>query len=255
MIARRPSAGGESRSVDAIAAVLALVLHGTLVVVTPRASAVELETHYAEVELFEVETPPPRIETPEPPPPELPSNPRVARTTTPDRAPPSSTVTPSIENSAPAPTDLPLDLSASVLAGNDGIAFGNTGGGGGSSARLSNEAPRPAAAPAERVARGASDLSEDVRPPPGLDRMLEAYFPSTARAQGIAGSARVRLRFDVSGRVLSATVTSESPPGSAFGAACRRMLLDAPNWTPALDPAGVPIARVGRDFHCRFELR
>lgn len=249
-----PSLGGDGRSVDAVAAVLALALHAGLVLAAPRAVAVAPAPRLSEVDLFEVETPPPRTELPEPPTAELPESPRVARSPTPDRAPRSTSVSPSAQSAAPAPADGPLDLSATVITGNEGIAFGGAGGGG-SSSRMTTAAPPAAAAPAERVARGASDLSEDVRPPPGLDQMLEAYFPPEARALGVSGAARVRMRFDVTGRIVGATVSSEAPPGSGFGAACRRMLLDAPSWSPALDPVGAPIARVGRDFRCRFELR
>jgi hypothetical protein len=77
----------------------------------------------------------------------------------------------------------------------------------------------------------------------------------TSVEPAIAGSARVRLRFGVDGRVLGATVLSESPDGASFGSACRRMLLEGPTWAPALDPSGAPIARVGRDFRCQFDLR
>lgn len=243
------------RVVDAAAAALALVLHVGLVVGSPRASAIATPPRREAVHLFDVEPPPAPMEEPAPAPTETPTPSRVPRERVADRAPPPP---PAPSDATPSPAeDLPLDLGAVVVSGVGGVAFGPTGGGGTGAPRSSPPAPvgpQPTA-PGPRVARGASDLSSDVRPPAGLDRLLESHYPAEARAQGTTGSARVRLRVDEQGRVVSATITNESPAGVGFGSACRRMLLEGPTWEPALDPAGVPIARVGRDFRCRFELR
>jgi outer membrane biosynthesis protein TonB len=75
------------------------------------------------------------------------------------------------------------------------------------------------------------DLS---RPPraPNLDAQLAANYPGEARAAGIGGSAVIRVRILVDGRVGTTRVVSESAPG--FGKACQRTLAGS-RWQPPLD--------------------
>ena len=75
------------------------------------------------------------------------------------------------------------------------------------------------------------DLS---RPPraPNLDAQLAANYPRDARLAGTAGSAVIRARILVDGRVGSTRVVSESAPG--FGVACQHTLAGS-RWQPPLD--------------------
>lgn len=243
--------------VDLAAAGLAFALHLAIVLVAPRGVASATERAVPEpVHVFDLAPIEEPQVVPEVPEPEAPVEPaRVTRTV--ERSPRAEAPAPA-EPSVPSTSEAPLDLSSMVVGGAEGMDFGRVGGGGSASgvrAAPTTPTPQPVVEAGPRVARGPEDLSTDVRPPPGLDGLLESFYPSNARAQGLAGSARVRLRFDVEGRVVAATLVSETPTGSGFGSACRRMLLEGPRWTPALDPEGSPIARAGRDFRCRFELR
>lgn len=75
------------------------------------------------------------------------------------------------------------------------------------------------------------DLS---RPPraPNLDAALAANYPHEARAAGLGGTAEVRARILVDGRVGQTRVISESAPG--FGKACQRTLAGS-RWDAPLD--------------------
>jgi protein TonB len=75
------------------------------------------------------------------------------------------------------------------------------------------------------------DLS---RPPraPNLDTQLEANYPREARDAGLGGTAVIRARILVDGRVGATRVVSESGPG--FGKACQRTLAGS-RWQPPLD--------------------
>lgn len=252
-------------AIDGVAIAVALLGHASLLLVDAAALARPSRDERPPLAFVDVAAPP----APRPPSPPSPSSPPPAESNTrpPMRARPSASR--AAEPAAPVPTEAtpaasepapePLDLGGVLVSDVGGVEFGSgraSGAGIGSSPGASHSAATSAATGrSERVARGPEDLSVDVRPPEGLDALLEANYPSRARAQGLVGSARVRMRIDADGRVSSAIVLDEAPAGAGFGAACLRTLLAGPRWTAARDVGGTPIARVGRSFRCRFELR
>ncbi|MCA9603836.1 MAG: TonB family protein [Myxococcales bacterium] len=98
---------------------------------------------------------------------------------------------------------------------------------------------------------GLGDLKRRPSPPRGLDELLKRNYPRAARAQGIEGTARVRVRLDPDGKATILGTLSESYPG--FGEACRQTLLDARRWEPGIGPDGKPTA-TEFPFSCRFEV-
>jgi hypothetical protein len=77
-------------------------------------------------------------------------------------------------------------------------------------------------------------LGDLSRPPlaPNLDAQLAANYPRDARLAGTAGSAVIRARILVDGRVGATRVVSESATG--FGVACQHTLAGS-RWQPPLD--------------------
>lgn len=86
--------------------------------------------------------------------------------------------------------------------------------------------------------------------PPSLAASLAANFPPGARAQGIAGSARVRLRIEPSGVARVIAVQSESATG--FGAACQRTVAGS-RWSPPRDGDGRAVATLVT-YVCQFRV-
>jgi hypothetical protein len=145
----------------------------------------------------------------------------------------------------PPPTAAePADLSGVTLT-NEGAGWASPVGDGTpltgpiGPAVTGRSATSPATAPGGRgheqpagdrvVALG--DLS---RPPraPDLDAQLAANYPRDARRAGQAGSAVIRARILVDGRVGPTRVVSESAPG--FGVACQHTLAGS-RWQPPID--------------------
>jgi hypothetical protein len=93
------------------------------------------------------------------------------------------------------------------------------------------------------------DLS---RPPkaPDLDAQLAANYPAAARAAGLSGTAVIRARILVDGRVGTTRVVSESAPG--FGSACQRTLAGS-RWQPPLDADQQPVA-TDLAYTCTFAV-
>jgi len=93
------------------------------------------------------------------------------------------------------------------------------------------------------------DLS---RPPraPNLDTQLAANYPQEARVAGIGGTAVIRARILVDGRVGTTRVVSEGVPG--FGKACQRTLAGS-RWQPPLDKNQQAVA-TDLAYKCTFAV-
>ncbi len=205
---------------------------------------------------FEVVAPPPRpVPAPLPralPEPAVPAPVRPVAAPPPLRAVPARA--PEVETSAPEPARV-VDLTGVTLASDDGafsIAAGNGEARRGplNARRVASRArppaparPRPKAPPL--VPPG--DLS--ARPvAPRLDGALRASYPPAARAQGIGGSATVRVRISSAGIAGVVRVLSETHAG--FGQACRRTVSGS-RWSPPRDAAGRAVA-TEIVYRCRF---
>jgi protein TonB len=101
------------------------------------------------------------------------------------------------------------------------------------------------------VAEG--DLSRRVQLPPAelLNAALERNYPKAARAQGIEGVTRIRLRVFASGKLQVLATLSETYPG--FAESCKVALRDM-TFTPGLDQSGQPVA-TDIPFTCRFNVQ
>jgi TonB family protein len=84
-----------------------------------------------------------------------------------------------------------------------------------------------------------------------LDALLEQNFPSRARAQGVAGTAVVKIRILADGRVGPMTIVRETGD-YGFGKACMKALGQT-RWQAPLDKRGQPVATEIR-FTCDFEV-
>lgn len=100
-----------------------------------------------------------------------------------------------------------------------------------------------------------ADLRRRPVPPSAdeLNALLQRNYPEEAKRQGISGRARVRAIVGTDGRLRSVRVVRESPAGQGFGGACRRALLDAADWQPAIGPDGQPAA-TEIPFDCAFDV-
>jgi TonB family protein len=98
-----------------------------------------------------------------------------------------------------------------------------------SSPRAQPQPPEPAAVPAARWTRA-----------PRLDEAdpCRGFFPRHAVAD--VGRVAVEVVIEPEGRVASATVADESPPGDGFGEAARACLRTK-TFSPALGPDGLPV--------------
>ena len=95
-------------------------------------------------------------------------------------------------------------------------------------------------------------LGDLSRPPraPNLDAQLAANYPRAAREAGITGSAVIRVRILVDGRVAPTRVVSESAAG--FGIACQHTLAGS-RWQPPLDAHQQAVA-TELAFTCTFAV-
>ena len=229
------------------------VLHGFAYAslgLAPRRSPAKLPVSSV---VFEVREAPPFETKPEPPKPIPPDEPKPAER----RA---------AQNPAaaaePEPAKTPVNLSGVTLTNADGVGgFAMpTGDGSERAGPLGPLGPKPVASersvvppePAPSVQPGpelvaSKDLSERPRPP-SLDGALRALYPDEARRRSISGSASLRVRIGIDGRVLSASVMDESFPG--FGTACRKAVLGS-RWSPPLDRDGRAVQTEVR-YTCRF---
>lgn len=219
--------------------------------------------HQVEMEILEPE-PPPAAPEPEPPPPEPepepePEKPKPApKLAAPKPAPPPPQAEPK-----PA-AEAPVDLTGLTLTGDDGASWSSVVGNGealqGPAARIGKVTGKDRAGSNDGVVGGKGtapaivgeeSLSRRPVPPPGLDALLEQHFPSRARAQGVAGTAVVKLRILADGRVGPMQIVRETGD-YGFGKACMKAL-SLTRWQAPLDKRGQPVATEIR-FTCDFEV-
>jgi TonB family protein len=84
-----------------------------------------------------------------------------------------------------------------------------------------------------------------------MNELLEQNFPPRARAQGVAGSARLRVTILADGRVGDTRILHESGD-YGFGSACIKTLR-ARRWQPPLDRSGAPVS-TEITYTCEFEV-
>lgn len=141
---------------------------------------------------------------------------------------------------APAPAAEPADFSGLTLT-NEGAGWSTPVGDGSpmTGPIVARTAPQEVVkAPRAQSGGGTGDrviaVGDLSRPPkaPNLDAQLAANYPAEARAAGLGGTAVIRARILVDGRVGTTRVVSESAPG--FGKACQRTLAGS-RWQPPLD--------------------
>jgi len=146
---------------------------------------------------------------------------------------------PTVATAAPRPTAAePADFSGLTLTNEGGGWSSPVGDGAPLTGPIAT--PGPTQVKRDRVAEGPTvrdrvvALGDLSRPPraPDLDAQLAANYPREARLAGTAGSAVIRARILVDGRVGPTRVVSESAPG--FGVACQRTLAGS-RWQPPLD--------------------
>jgi len=201
------------------------------------------------------------VTSPPPPPPAVPvpaaSPPSVAaRSAVRSQRPAQRTVAPRPTVATADPTPEPADLSGVTLT-NEGAGWASPVGNGApltgpiglataTSAKHSRGTETPTAG--DRVV-ALGDLS---RPPraPNLDAQLAANYPREARLAGSPGSAVIRARILLDGRVGATRVVSESAPG--FGVACQRTLAGS-HWQPPLDAANQAVS-TDLAYTCTFAV-
>lgn len=219
------------------------------------------------VEMEVIEPPPPP-----PPPPELPEQQEPPKPPEPEPVRPKPAPKPAAkppepqpppEEAKPAP-EAPVDLTGVTLTGDNGASWASVVGSG---APLAGPAPRVAATTGndragsrDGVIGGKGDkpvlvseasLSRKPVPPEGMDALLERNFPPRARAQGVSGSALLRVRIQADGRVSDMQTLRETG-NHGFGDACMKTLR-VRRWQPPLDRSGRPVATEIR-YSCEFEV-
>jgi TonB family protein len=209
----------------------------------------------------------PEPEPPPPPPAAEPPKPKEPPTERPKLAPkaapkPMEPVPPPPE--AKAASEAPVDLTGVTLTGGDGSSWSSVVGNGaalnGPAARIGKVTGNNHAGTNDGAIGGKStapalvneaSLSRKPVPPEGMDALLVQYYPPRARAQGVAGSALLRVRVLADGRVGNMKIVRESDD-YGFGAACMK-LLQLQRWQPPLDRRGSPVA-TEISYLCEFEV-
>lgn len=218
-----------------------------------------------EMEIVEPE-PPPAAAEPEPPPPEPEPEPEPEPPKPPPKpAAPKLAPPPPQPQAEPKPAaEAPVDLTGVTLTGDDGASWTSVVGNGeafqGPASRIGKVTGRDRAGSSDGAIGGKGtapalvgeeSLSRRPVPPPGMDALLEQHFPSRARAQGVAGTAVVKLRILADGRVGPMQIIRETGD-YGFGKACTKALGDT-RWQAPLDKRGQPVATEIR-FTCDFEV-
>jgi protein TonB len=201
--------------------------------------------------------PPPAAEEPKPP---EPSRPKLA----PKPAAPKLTEPEPPKTEAKPASEAPVDLTGVTLTGNDGASWSSVVGNGealhGPSSRIGRVTGNDRAGSNDGVVGGKGNapallseaqLSRKPVPPDGMDALLEQNFPPRARAQGVSGSALLRVRILADGRVGEMQTIRETGDYN-FGNACMKALRQR-RWQPPLDRHGVPAATEIR-YSCEFEV-
>jgi protein TonB len=219
-------------------------------------------SHKVEMEVLAPEPPPPpppppKVEEPKPPEPE-PQRPKAAPKPAPKLAEPEP------PKQAPQPaSEAPVDLTGVTLTGGDSTWSSAVGSGG----ALTGPAPRVGSLTGrdrngstagvvgakgnKPVLVAEASLSRPPVPPDGMNGLLEQNFPPRARAQGVSGSALLRVTILADGRVGDMRVMRETGD-YGFGSACQKMLR-LRRWQPPLDRRGQPVATEVR-YSCEFEV-
>lgn len=218
------------------------------------------------MEIAEPEPPPPppaATPEPEPPPPE-PEPPKPKLAPPKPAAAPKAAPEPPPQNEPKPAAEAPVDLTGVTLTGDNGASWASVVGNGesiqGPAARIGKVTGRDRAGSNEGVVGaqgkgpalvGEASLSRKPVPPEGMDALLEQYFPPRARAQGVSGTALLRVRILADGRVGEMQTLRETGD-YGFGAACMKALKQK-RWQPPLDKQGQPVATEIR-YSCEFEV-
>ena len=239
-----------------------ILAHVTVIAVLLPADAPARETAPPPVFIAIEAAPPPAPPVPAPTPPrELPPT-VAARPVARAPRPPAQRVAvrPTIATAEPRPTAAaePADFSGVTLT-NEAAAW-STPVGDGTPLTGPIGPPSPAVVTRTRTATSSGGGTGDrvvavgdlSRPPraPNLDARLAANYPPEARDAGIGGSAVIRARILVDGRVGTTRVVSETAPG--FGKACQHTLAGS-HWQPPLDTNQQPVA-TDLSYTCIFAV-
>jgi TonB family protein len=208
--------------------------------------------------------PPPPAATPEPEPPPDPEPPKPKAAPPKLAAAPKAAPEPPPQNEPKAAAEAPVDLTGVTLTGDDGASWSSVVGNGetiqGPAKRIGKVTGRDRAGSNDGVVGaqgkgpalvGEASLSRKPVPPEGMDALLEQFFPPRARAQGVSGTALLRVRILADGRVGEMQPLRETGD-YGFGAACMKALKQK-RWQPPLDKQGQPVATEIR-YSCEFEV-
>jgi TonB family protein len=214
----------------------------------------------------EMEIMAPEPEPPPPPPaaePPKPEEPPAAKKLAPKPAPKAMEPEPPPPDAKPA-AEAPVDLTGVTLTGGEGSSWSSVVGNGaalkGPAARIGKVTGNNRAGTDDGAIGGKgkapalvneASLSRKPVPPEGMDALLVQYYPARARAQGVAGSALLRVRILADGRVGDMKIVRESDD-YGFGSACTK-LLQLRRWQPPLDRRGTPVA-TEISYLCEFEV-
>jgi len=224
------------------------------------------ERKEVEMEITEPEPPPPpppAAEEPKPEPEPEPEPPKPKAAPKPAAAPKAAPEPPPQSEPKPA-AEAPVDLTGVTLTGDDGASWSSVIGNGeaiqGPAARIAKVTGRDRAGASDGAVGaqgkgpalvGEASLSRKPVPPDGMDALLEQYFPPRARAQGVSGTALLRVRILADGRVSDMQTIRETGD-YGFGSACMKALKQK-RWQPPLDKQGQPVATEIR-YSCEFEV-
>jgi periplasmic protein TonB len=215
------------------------------------------EHNPTEMEVLEPEPPPPPPPPPvEPPKPKEPEPQRAAPK--PAAAPkPLPTPEPPKPQAAPPP-EAPIDFGG-VTQTAEGSSWSTVVGSGAAltapvgrigTVTGKDKAGEPAAPQAPRVVAQGS-LSRAAVPPPDMNDLLMQNYPARARAQGVAGSAKLSIRIHADGHISNIQLLRETGD-YGFGDACMK-ILRLRRWQPPLDKEGRAVATDAR-YECAFEV-
>lgn len=207
--------------------------------------------------------PPPAAPEPEPPKPE-PETPKPKAAPKPAAAPKAAQEPPPPQAEPKPAAEAPVDLTGVTLTGDDGASWSSVVGNGeaiqGPASRIGKVTGRDRAGASDGAVGaqgkgpalvGEASLSRKPVPPDGMDALLEQYFPPRARAQGVSGTALLRVRIMSDGRVGEMQTLRETGD-YGFGTACMKALKQK-RWQAPLDKQGQPVATEIR-YSCEFEV-
>lgn len=218
---------------------------------------------------MEIEEPPPP--PPPPPPEEEPPPPKAAEEAPKPKPAPPKIAAPKPAVAPPTPpqeakpaAEAPVDLTGVTLTGDDGASWSSVVGNGeamqGPAARIGKVTGNDKGGAHDGAVGGKGNapalvpegsLSRRPVPPEGMDALLEQNFPPRARAQGVSGSAMLRVRILSDGRVSDMQIVRETGD-YGFGNACIKALRQR-RWQPPLDKRGQPVSTEIR-YSCEFEV-